>query len=63
MEAGHGTMAHLLALAALIAATIEYAEVTRRRAERRRALADLDLVHESGLRGLVRLFASSDSGS
>jgi hypothetical protein len=58
MEASHASLATLLTLAALIGATIEYAEMIRRRGERRRALAELDLVHESGLRGLVRLFAS-----
>jgi hypothetical protein len=60
METGHETLASLLALAALIAATIEYMEIVRRRVQRRRALADLDLMNQAGLRGLVRIFAATD---
>jgi hypothetical protein len=60
MEASHQTLASLLALAALIAATAEYAEILQRRAARRQALVDLDLMHEAGLRGLVRIAAMSE---
>jgi hypothetical protein len=60
MEASHKALASLLSLAALIAATVEYAEILQRRAARRRAIVDLDLMHEAGLPGLVRIAAMSE---
>jgi hypothetical protein len=60
MEASQQTLASLLALAALIAGTIEYAEVLQRRRARRQALIDRDLMHEAGVRGLVRIAAMSE---
>jgi hypothetical protein len=45
-------LAELLSLAALMAATIDYGEVTKRRALRRVQVA----VEDEGLRGLVRVF-------
>jgi hypothetical protein len=53
-------LASLLALAGLIGGTIEYIEVIRRRERRRQLAADYRLMEDSGLRGLVRLFAASD---
>ena len=43
-----------LSLIALIAATIEYAELAKRRAEQRIVRAEMAAVEEAGLRGLVR---------
>jgi hypothetical protein len=50
-------LASLLALAGLIGGTIEYIEIIRRREHRRQLAADSRLMADSGLRGLVRLFA------
>ena len=54
-------LGRLLALAALIAATIEYAELIRRRAAARRWFAELDARHEVGLSGLVRVMLADRS--
>ena len=43
-----------LALIALMGATIEYAELTKRRAADRRRDAEAAAMQEAGLRGLVR---------
>jgi len=43
-----------LTLIALLGATIEYAEVARRRAAQRIIRAEMAAVEEAGLRGLVR---------
>jgi hypothetical protein len=43
-----------LTLIALMGATIEYAEVAKRRAADRRRDAETAAIHEAGLRGLVR---------
>jgi len=48
-------LAELLTLAVLIAATIEYCEVIRRRAVSRALEADGRLAQEAGLHGLVRV--------
>ena len=50
------TLARLLTLAALTAATCQYAEIVRRRTMRRRVDLDRSAAEEAGLRGLVRLF-------
>ena len=49
-------LGELLLLAALIAATIEYAEILRRRVTRRAWAADQRAAQDSGLEGLVRVF-------
>lgn len=54
-------LGRLVALAALIGATIEYAEILRRRVERRRRAADIADSQAAGLRGLVRVFLSEES--
>jgi hypothetical protein len=48
-------LGRLVAFAALIAATIEYAEILARRELERRRRGELAAVQEAGLRGLVRL--------
>lgn len=57
MGASQMVLTELLAMVALVAATIEYGEVIQRRA-RRRALAEDEhrAVQEAGLRGMVRVF-------
>ena len=59
MEASQLVLTELLAMVALVAATIEYGEVIQRRA-RRRALAEAEAdqraIQEAGLRGMVRVF-------
>lgn len=54
-ELDHHYLAQLLALAGLIAATIEYGHIRRRRLERRSNEVSR-LMAESGLNGLVRVF-------
>lgn len=49
-------LGELLALAALVAATVEYGEILKRRAVARRRAADDAALAESGLRGMVRVF-------
>ncbi len=49
-------MAQWLTLVALIGATIEYIEVIKRRAARRRLSLERMTAETSGLRGLVRVF-------
>ena len=49
-------VAQLLSFAALVAATIEYREILRRRVIVRRHEAEQAAQHEAGLRGMVRLF-------
>jgi hypothetical protein len=47
-------LGQLLALIALMGATIEYAELAKRRARDRRRHAETAAMQEAGLRGLVR---------
>jgi hypothetical protein len=49
-----------LALIALIGATIEYAELAKRRAAQRVMQAEMAAVEEAGLRGLVRALLIDD---
>lgn len=49
------TLARLLLMAALTAATIEYAELIRRRFARQVEARDRDSLQEHGLQGLVRV--------
>jgi hypothetical protein len=50
-----------LALIALIGATIEYAELAKRRAAQRVVRAEMAAVEEAGLRGLVRALLVNES--
>lgn len=61
MEPDTFTLARLLALAALIATTVDYAEMVRRRNARRADAAERAMFEERGLRGLVRVFLA-DAG-
>ncbi len=56
MSADAEMLARLLAMAALIAATTEYAEVIRRRVVRRAKARERSVLEEHGLQGLVRVF-------
>lgn len=47
---------HILSFAALIAATIEYREILRRRVVSRRQEADERAALDAGLLGMVRVF-------
>jgi hypothetical protein len=49
-------LAQLLAYAGLLAATVEYCEVMRRRQLQRVAAADVRAIRASGLQALVRVF-------
>jgi hypothetical protein len=49
-------LGQLLAFAALLAATIEYIEIIRRRAKGRRVEVEERAVEASGLPGMVRVF-------
>lgn len=60
MDAGHHTLAVLLTLIGLIGGAIEYAELVQRRVSLRARTADLALMEESGLRGLVRVFVAGE---
>jgi hypothetical protein len=54
--------AQFLTLVALIAATIEYCEMLRRRREARARAALAAEAQASGLIGMVRVFAADDPG-
>lgn len=56
MDADTVTLARLLLMTALTAATIEYAEVIKRRFVRRADAREQALLEEHGLHGLVRIF-------
>lgn len=56
------TLATLLTMAALTAATDLYARLIRRREERRREAMRI-AAEASGLRGLVRVFVADESGA
>lgn len=58
MDANLANLAKLLSMAMLIAATIEYAEVVRRREEMRALAQDRKVFATEGLRALVRVFAA-----
>lgn len=62
MEAGNYSLAQLLTLASLLAATIEYAEVMRRRAAGRRPSVDLATLQASALPGMVRVLVVDETG-
>ena len=49
-------LAQLLAYAALLAATIEYCEILKRRVAERQRMSDNEVAAEAGLRGIVRVF-------
>ena len=49
-------LAQLLAYGALLAATIEYCEIVKRRMAERQRMADNEVAAEAGLRGIVRVF-------
>jgi hypothetical protein len=51
-------LGQLIAIAALLGATIEYIEILRRRRSARRAAAERSASEEAGLRGLVRVLLS-----
>lgn len=55
------TLAELLSIGMLIAATIEYAEILKRRIATRASLAERAEFHRRGLQGLVRIFLA-DTG-
>ena len=54
------TLAQLLAMGGLIGATIEYAEVIRRRITARRDAAERDEGADVGMRGLVRALLADE---
>jgi hypothetical protein len=56
MTADTITLARLLAMAALLAATTEYAEMVRRRVLRRVHARERSALEQHGLDGLVRVF-------
>ena len=56
-EFDHLLLARLLSMAALIAATIEYAELIQRRAFGKQVEA---VTRESGLQAMVRVFLADD---
>jgi hypothetical protein len=60
MQADTLTLASLLSLGALIGATIEYAEIIRRRARQRFEDALRKESGDFGLRGLVRVFMAEE---
>lgn len=57
------TMARLIALAGLIAATIEYAEILRRRGLVRAVSRQRAELEREGLRGLVRVLLTDGGAS
>ena len=56
MDPAAHLLAQLLAYAGLLAATVEYCEVMRRRQLQRVAAADVRAIRASGLQALVRVF-------
>lgn len=61
MDADAVTLARLLSMAALVAATTEYAEIIRRRGLRRAEARERAAREEIGLHGLVRVLLA-DAG-
>jgi hypothetical protein len=60
MDPTHETLQQALSLAALVAGTLQYAIVLRRRADRRAEERYSREVQELGLRGLVRVLLVED---
>ena len=56
MDPAPHVLAQLLTYAGLLAATVEYCEVMRRRQLQRVAAADVRAIRASGLQALVRVF-------
>jgi hypothetical protein len=56
MTADNLTLARLLAMAALLAATTEYAEMIKRRVMRQVNARERSALEQHGLHGLVRVF-------
>ncbi len=54
-------LTQLVVTAGLIGATIEYAEIVKRRAQLRLQAAERAWFEEDGLRGLVRVFAQAEA--
>jgi hypothetical protein len=63
MAADTHTLAQLLALAALIGATIEYMEVIKRRVKRRAEARERAALQDVGLKGLVRVLLADTPGA
>lgn len=63
MAADTHMLAQLLALATLIGATIEYAEVIKRRVVRRAEARERAALQDVGLNGLVRVFLADSPGA
>jgi hypothetical protein len=62
MEPDSFTLARLVSMAGLIAATIEYAEILRRRSLVRAETRERTLIESEGLRGLVRVLLAEPEG-
>lgn len=58
--ATNALLVQLVTVAGLIGATIEYAEIIKRRAQRRLQAAERAWFEEDGLRGLVRVFEAGE---
>ena len=58
--ATNALLVQLVTVAGLIGATIEYAEIVKRRTQLRLQAAERAWFEEDGLRGLVRLFGAGD---
>ena len=58
--ATNALLVQLVTVAGLIGATIEYAEIVKRRAQLRLQAAQRAWFEEDGLRGLVRLFGAGE---
>ena len=63
MAADTHLLAQLLSLAALIAATIEYVEVIKRRVKHRAEARERAALQDVGLNGLVRVFLADTSAA
>lgn len=59
--ATNALLVQLVTVAGLIGATIEYAEIIKRRAQLRLQAAERAWFEEDGLRGLVRVFEASEA--
>lgn len=58
MDANPANLMKLLSIAMLVAATIEYAEIMRRREQWRSLVNDRNVFAAEGLRALVRVFVA-----
>jgi hypothetical protein len=61
MQVDTHALAQLLSLSGLLGGTIEYAEIIKRRALRRRTVAARDEGADVGLHGLVRVFLADEA--